>query len=286
MPMMPVFRLSDVFAAFRASEQFCCILLLSILPGCMLLFPANTAMAQQSPADPQMLFNEGNFYFAERNYRQALSKYHLIEEQGQQSGPLFLNMALAYNNLEQHGLALFYFRQASAFPEVRTQAQEGELYVSETLFRRFGEIPVLNTWSWRYSLLFKAGYPPFLLISLLLFNACLLGWAAQWFYPKWRTHIRYLVLFSFLTLIPVSVVSYWLWSVNDRYEPGMIVQETVSLREAPGMQSRVLLELTPGFQFIKDQQQSKLQPGYISIQLSNGMNGWVPAESARILSTL
>ncbi|MCH8487379.1 MAG: hypothetical protein LAT75_10985 [Candidatus Cyclonatronum sp.] len=261
------------------------------LPGLFILFHLvpvlfftgkADAAAQSGGTDPQLLFNEGNYFLAEGNYRQALDRYYEIESQGQYSGPLFLNMGLAHKHLQQQGKALYYFQQASAFPEVRANALEARDFVSERLFQRFGEIPVLNTWTWRYRLLFDTGFAPFLFLSLLLFNICLLGWAAQWFYPKWRTNLRYAVLFSFLALLPVSASCYWLWSVSDRYEAGLVVQEQVSLREAPGMQSRVLLELSPGFRFVKDRDTSKLQPGYLNVQLSNGMSGWIPAESARM----
>ena len=257
------------------------LIILLFIPVLIAAF-SGTVSAKQTNADPQMLFNEGNFYFQEHSYHQALQRYHQIEALGLASGPLFLNMALAYHKQDQLGLALFYFRQASAFSDVSAQAREGQEYISERLFQRFGEIPVLNTWTWRYFLFFHAGYAPFVFFSLLLFNICLLGWAAQWFFPKFRTGIRYGVLFAFLGLVPLTAASVWLWSVSERYEAGMIVKEDISLRESPGSQSRVLLEITPGFRFIKNQETSKIHPGFANVELSNGMSGWVPAESARL----
>lgn len=257
------------------------ILILTVLYG----QPATAQGTNENRPDPQMLFNEGNFYFQEHNYRLALDRYKQIEDMGLRSGPLFLNMGLSHKQLEEYGYALYYFNSAARFAEVRASAREGAEFISERLFQRYGQIPVLNTWSWRFYLLFNAGYVPFLAVSLILFNICLLGWAAQWFYPAWRTRIRYAVLFAFLALIPFSASAWWLWSVNDRYEAGMIVHDSISLRESAGTQSTVLLQLTPGFRFIKDHETSKLHPGYLNVQLSNGMSGWVPAESARIFQT-
>ncbi|AXJ02466.1 hypothetical protein CYPRO_3233 [Cyclonatronum proteinivorum] len=268
------------------------LLFLFILYLFVVLFPAaSTGYAtasnqdtQHSIADIQMLFNEGNFYFQENNYREALQRYNQIEAAGFSSGPLFLNMALAHNRLDEPGLALFYFREASSFSNVRSEAVEGSEYISERLFQRFGEIPLLNTWQWRHYLIFKAGTTPFLIITLVLFNLIFLGWAAQWFYPVWRTRLRYMVLFAFLALLPFTAVTYWLWTANDRLGYGQIVQENISLRESPGLQSRVLLEVTPGFRFMKDEITSEEHPGYLKVELSNGMSGWIPAESARMFS--
>ena len=58
------------------------------------------------------IFETANTFYAEQNYVEALTQYHLLADSGWQSAPLFYNMGNSYYRLGKTGYAILYFEKA------------------------------------------------------------------------------------------------------------------------------------------------------------------------------
>ena len=64
------------------------------------------------PQEEQHLFTEGNTYYQNGQYSDALGRYSKILHMGYESGPLYYNMGNCYYKLQNIGRAILYYEKA------------------------------------------------------------------------------------------------------------------------------------------------------------------------------
>jgi len=57
-------------------------------------------------------FKTGNDFYAEQNFVEALTQYHILADSGWQSAPLFYNMGNSYYRLGKTGFSILYYEKA------------------------------------------------------------------------------------------------------------------------------------------------------------------------------
>ena len=112
----------------------------SILVVLIVLFSLGSAIAEQNA---QLMFDQANTMLEENNFSKALESYRNIEELGEVSGPLFLNMGIAAMEIDSLGLAKFYFLKAKNFNVTRAKAVEALEFVNSQFSRQSAILPKL-----------------------------------------------------------------------------------------------------------------------------------------------
>ena len=80
------------------------------------LFLISFIIAQSvTAANLHDVFNQGNQYYQQGEYEQAIESYQKIIEEGYESGPLYFNLGNAYYKLGQLGPARLYYERASEY---------------------------------------------------------------------------------------------------------------------------------------------------------------------------
>lgn len=251
-------------------------------------FPARDASAAQLPdslADlsAQAIFDKANIQFELKKYDVAIKIYQAIEKKHRASGPLYLNMAIAYTNIDSMGLAKYYFIKASDFPETQSQAQNGLNYVNNQLSHKSAVLPELpwdRAMNWIQN---EFGIHSLMFWSLIILNLGVIALISIWFVDKFRKPLKYigilLVSLGVLSVITSKLVDYH----AQRYSKGVMITTQTNVMEKPRKESDVVSIAYEGYTFTIDNEKSHQNPSWYYIRMSNGLYGWIPKRDIKVL---
>ncbi len=234
-----------------------------------LIFSVAEIAAQQSR------FDEANEMLEESQYQDAIQLYKSIADEGYESGALWLNMGIAYSQLDSLGVSKFYLMKASRFKETEDLAEESLEYVNDRFSRQSAVLPPLP-WDRFFNYLgdrFGVSGLVFIALLFLYFGVALLIWS--WF----RKEFQKLLKVSAAILLSVCLL-FFLFSVivnyqQNRYGTGVMVERQGAVYEQPREEAPVVSMAFEGYTMRVDFKESEEHPDWKYIRLENGMFGWV-----------
>jgi tetratricopeptide (TPR) repeat protein len=233
---------------------------------------------QQTPANPQTLFNEGNYYLEQQSYLDAVRKYREITRLGYESGPLYLNLGISYTNLDSLGLAKYYFLKASGYSNTRKAAEEGLTHVDMVLGRARPGLPVLPIAEFYDRLYFDIGSYPFFLLAIVLFNVAAISLVISWYVTRYTTWLKTIAILLLLMALTALGAGLFVDHQTDRYTRAVLVYNDSVVREQPYIDAPVVASAHTGYTFTVDTYTSQGDSAWIFVRLSNGLEGWIPEE--------
>lgn len=246
---------------------------------------ATAAQLPDSLADlsPQAIFDKANIQFELKKYDTAIKLYQAVETKHVASGPLYLNMAISYVNIDSMGLAKYYFLKSAQFPETQSQAQNGLSYVDNQLSHKSAVLPELpwdRAMNWIQN---EFGIHTFMFWGLVFLNLGVIAFVGIWFLEDYRKPLKYLGIFlltvGILTTVTAKLVDYH----AQRYSRGIMITKQASVMEKPQPKSDVVSMAYEGYTFTIDNKKSKPIPNWYYIRMSNGLYGWIPKGDIKIL---
>ncbi len=234
---------------------------------------------------PQALFNRGNFMMEEQNYAEALEIFRHIESSGLVSGPLFYNMGISHLYLDSLGKASFYFHKSTAYRETADRGQEGIAAVERLMRTRGTFIPQLPWYAFFDWFFFYMNHLAWIVWGLFLLNAGVLVLVAGWLYrPDRRIAIAGMAVAVAGIILIIASVSISIWA--NGYRQGVVVANNVPIQPQPDL--IVDEDMTPDLAYeaytvTLDQRKSNLHEDWVHIRLRNGVSGWIPESTVRLL---
>ncbi|MCC5940722.1 MAG: hypothetical protein JJU37_04205 [Balneolaceae bacterium] len=247
-----------------------------ILFSCFWLLMSAGVFAQQSR------FDEANTLLEQSQYRDAIELYKSIAEDGYHSGALWLNMGVAYSQLDSLGVAKFYLLKAEKYKETKALAGEGLEFVNDRFSRRSAVLPPLP-WD-RFFQNLADRYSLWMInltaILILYFGVALI--IGSWF----RKDFRRLLAKSGYAVIGLSAILF-LFAViinyqQNRYGTGVMIDRQISVFQQPNEQSSVVSIAYEGYTMRVDYTESEGVEDWKYVRLENGMYGWIRENSLMI----
>lgn len=230
----------------------------------------------------QSRFDEANDLLEENSYRDAIEIYKSIADEGYHSGPLWLNMGIAYSHLDSLGVAKFYLMKAEKYSETREIASQSLEFVNERFSRRSAVLPPLP-WDRFFQWLSEyigVGWLVFISFFFLYTGAGLLIWS--WF----RYDLNKLLRYSGYSMLGVSLIFFTvLLFVNyqdNRYGTGVMVDRQGPVYEQPQEASSVVSTAYEGYIMRVDYRRSEEHADWKYVRLENGMYGWVKQDGLMV----
>lgn len=248
-------------------KKFICSLLIIFAAQCTI------ATAQQAR------FDEANSLLQEQEYMNAIDQYRSIAEDGYRSGALWLNMGVAYAQLDSLGKAKYYLLRARQFEDTRELADQSLSILDNRFSRRSAVLPMLP-WdrflNWLNNLVGISGLMIGGLVFLNLTAACLL---ASWFRPGFKRFFRRSGYITALLSVLFILSSVYLNLQENWYDTGVTVEEEASVYERPDLNSTQEATAYEGYTMRVDNRESDTADGWYYIRLENGRYGWIEQEA-------
>ena len=231
----------------------------------------------------QSRFDSANILLQESEYADAIQLYQSIAEDGYESGALWLNLGIAYSQMDSLGVAKFYLLKAKQFRETSALAEDALLYVNERFTRRSAVLPPLP---WNQFIDFLSttfGLNAILFTALIFFygGAGLLIWS--WFRNDFRKVLKQgsYICFGLMTLL--FLFSWIIYYQENRFSTAVLVDRQSVVYEQPNESSSVITTAFEGYTMRVDFNRGADYPEWKYVRLENGMFGWVKRESLKIL---
>lgn len=240
------------------------------------LLLGTAAFAQQSR------FDEANTLLEESQYRDAIALYKSIADDGYRSGALWLNLGVAYSQLDSLGVAKFYLLKAETYSETKQLAREGLEFVNDRFSRRSAVLPPLP---WDRFFEYLADRFGLMMIALTAMFILYIGVAliiGSWF----RKDFRKLLRKSGAAIIGLSAILFIFALIinqqQNRYGTGVMIDRQASVFQQPSEESAVVSIAYEGYTMRVDFSESNGVENWKYVRLENGMFGWVNENSLMI----
>lgn len=252
--------------------------ILTLAPILLLLaLLIQTADAQQS------LFDEANRLLEENRFDEAIALYRGIADEGYVSGALWLNMGIAYTQMDSLGMAKFYLLKASGERETEQLAQVALDYVNERFTRRSAVLPPLPWDRFFQFLSNQIGITALAVTALLLLNLSTVLLIVAWF----RVDLKNLFRIGSATLFGFSILlllfSFIIHYQENRFSTGIVTDRQSVVYQEPEVSASQITTAFEGFSLRIDHKRSEESTDWFYVRLENGMYGWIPEEGVRIL---
>lgn len=256
----------------RAGFLIVCVLALSAI--------TQPLQAQESA---QALFDQANTLFEEGELSEAMVTYRQIEENGEVSGALYLNMGIVAVQQDSMGLAKVYFLRSSEFEETNERAEDALEYVESQFSRQSATLPKLpwdRAVEWLNngpgaSTVFVTGF----LISLG--GLCLLY--LYWFGLLNFDKIQWYITGTIATGAIIALLSFYADYVNLRYHEAVLITEESRVMQGPSDDSNLVSLAYEGYNLTIDDWKSEEIENWLYIRLGNGQYGWIQEKGVRKL---
>lgn len=241
------------------------------------LYTPSLLFAQQSN------FEQATEQLEKQNYREALSQYHQIADEGHQSGALWFNLGIAYTQLDSLGLAKYYFLKSSDYPETKTDAQSAIEYVNERFNRRSATLPALPWERLSNYLNNQIGISSLYSMALIFLYLGIAGILIFWFYDKFRTYSYYTGISAVVMSILLFITAFYIQYFDNRYGTGVVTESQSIVYQSPDTTSGEISTAYEGYTVRVDYQESENYQDWIYIRLENGMKGWIENQTVKTL---
>lgn len=229
----------------------------------------------------QAAFDRANTLLEEQEYSEAIKQYKSIYEDGNVSGALWLNIGVAYTQLDSLGKAKYYLLRSSEFSETEEIAKKSLEVVENRFSRRSAVLPMLP-WDQFFNFLDNSlGVAGLMMIGLLFLNATAALLLASWFRPGMKKIFNKLGIVTTALTVLFIFFSVFLSLQEDWYETGVTVADQATVYDQPDTDSAVVSTAYEGYTMRVYVEKSATATGdnWFYVRLANGLYGWINREA-------
>ena len=246
----------------------------------MILLTAQTVSAWQGP---QVMFDQANTLLENGDYLGALKAYHDIEELGEVSGALYLNMGISALQIDSLGLSKYYFLKATDFASTQESAELALEYVESQFGRQSAMLPKLPWDKAIDSLKEGTGASGVFIVGFILILISVSIIILNWFNVITLKKQATIISTATITSIMVVVLAFYVDYVDQRYNEGVIISKEIPVTQQPNESADLVSLAYEGYSVTIDNFESEKAEGWYYIRLGNGQFGWIQLEGAKIL---
>ena len=240
-----------------------------IITVCIFLCSVGTIYAQNSPG----LFAEGNQYYRNGHYEEALQTYLNIMQNGYESGALYYNIGNTYYKLQITGKAvLFYQRAKRLIPDdedLNANIQILSLSVADKI-TPLPDVFYIRYWKQFCTMTTSAGWKAVLIAAWLAAALCAIGF---FFTPY--PGLRRITKIFFVTCIIITGISALVIYSHHQIETGsisgVIMPPEINVFSSPSNTGTELFKLHEGTLV----ELKRTSGDWIEIRIADGKVGWI-----------
>jgi tetratricopeptide (TPR) repeat protein len=248
----------------------------SRLPFGVLVFLLALSVEAQAQ-DVSRIFQAGNEYYAQNNYKAAIEQYRKVLESGAVSDVVLYNLANAHFKNNQLGSAILFYEKAQRLAPHDREISENLNFARTRIADKLERPPEGTFVSLVKRITNWLSLDAETALAMVCFITANAAFALFWLdvIPGLSrlalyASIAFLVLFMILGSSNLSRI-YW----QETVQVGVILVEKADVLSGPASDSPILFSVHEG---LKVRIENDL-PDWVQISLENGWNGWVKKEA-------
>ncbi len=226
----------------------------------------------------QSLFQQGNTYYNQGKYTEAIQAYEAILKTGNSSAEVYFNLANANYKLNHVAPSIYYYEKALQLKPNDTEIRNNLAFAQKMTLDAIDVLPEVG-----FDKLFKNSASIFsadtwayiAVLAMLLFLV-----SYFLFYSSTKKRLAFIAAFSFLLLAFVALFfAYTKSNIDAKNNPAIIFAEETAIKNEPNLRSQEAFKLHEG---------TKVQVidtinDWKKIQLTDGKTGWVYSNDIKLL---
>jgi len=247
-----------------------------------IVFFALLCFAGATQADEwQSLFREGNSFYEQAEYEQAIQKYHQILRYGYSSGELYFNLGNAYYKLDKIGMARLNYERALTFLKNDEALNENMRMVKIRLIDQIQKPPQFILALWWNALLDFFSLSVLSVISVI-FLWIFLGMAGLRLYFWRRNRLDRTRAFFTVSLVLFLISAFLLTQKiyqAETEEYAVIINPVVTVYAEPREGGTEIFVLHEGTRVKVERRNQE----WLEIKLDDGKTGWLESKMLEII---
>lgn len=235
----------------------------------------------QAPAvfGQQAQFDRATTLLEEQQFTEAIGSYKEIHQNGYVSGALWLNMGVAYAQLDSLGKAKYYLLRAREFDETKDLANQSLDVIENRFSRRSAILPMLPWDRFFNSLAQFPGSTGLMAIGLILLNTTAAFLLAAWFRPRSKVLFKRFSLAAGTLSLLLMLSSVYLILQEDWYKTGVTVEGQATVYDKPNTDSPIVSTAYEGYTMRVHTNEQAPAGDWHYVRLANGLYGWIEEDA-------
>jgi len=230
-----------------------------------------------SAQDLETIMKNGNQFYQNKQYNDAITSYESIVKQGYISGDLFYNLGNSYFKIGHLGKAILFYEKALTISPSNEDAAYNLKIANSRTVDKIEEIPTLFFIHW-WNILLSQFTSTTWQIIIFIFYVLLLLSIGVFFLIRNLQFQKFSLFFGTLNIF-VLIISIILFisSINREVtnNNGILLQSVISAKISPDIQANDAFVIHEGIKFVIEDKVGN----WSKIKLSDGKVGWLPNQS-------
>ena len=243
-----------------------------------ILFISNSFSFAQNE---EKIFQQGNEYFQQRQYEQAIESYRKLINSGYEGTALFYNLGNAYYREGKIGYAILYYEKALKLSPGDEDIKHNLAIANLKTIDKLESLPKFFLFEWWEGLLALFTASGWTIISYIFYLLLILS-IAFYFYVR-NTFQQKVVLISgfagFILLILSSTLLVIKLNKELNIKNGVVVENTVNVKLSPDSGSNDAFIIHEGLKVKLEDKVDK----WIKIRLEDGKVGWIQESNTKVI---
>jgi tetratricopeptide (TPR) repeat protein len=227
-------------------------------------------------------FEQGNTFYNEGKYEEAIEAYEKILEKGVHSAELYYNLGNAHYKLNHIAPSIFYYEKALQLKPKDKEIQNNANFARNMTIDAIDTVPevgfkrlfnrVINIFSYN-------GWAVFAVCCVFIF--VLLFLLYRFASMSSRKRVAFVISSTALILALISVfMAFQKKRLDQKDNPGIVFVQETKVNAEPNLRSEEVFRLHEG---TKVQVLETLED-WKKIRIADGSTGWIPSEDLKMLS--
>lgn len=229
----------------------------------------------------ESFMEEGNNFYQNKQYNEAIKSYEAILNQGYVSSELFYNLGNAYFRIGEIGKSILFYEKSLKLDPSNEDAAYNLKIVNARTVDKIKEIPPLFFIKWWNILLTYFTSSQWQVIIFVFYILLLLS-IGIYFLTSNLQYQKFSFIFGILNLtaLVLSVILF-ISSINreSSSNSGILLKSVISAKISPDRQSNDAFVIHEGTKFKIDDKVGN----WAKIKLSDGKVGWLPINSFEVI---
>ncbi|MFQ5484275.1 MAG: tetratricopeptide repeat protein [Desulfobacterales bacterium] len=231
--------------------------------------------ADREKNHPEATFYNGNTFYEEGRYDEAIQKYSILLEQGYESGNLYFNIGNCYFKKGKLGKAIVNYERARRLIPRDNDLKENVKFAHSKIKYRAADSSSWKKRIWKKFDLFTINEITLILAGI--YTAAILYLIVNLFFQKAR---RYRVI-----ILAVSMVVFVLFSISLYYKASVIGSEAVIISEKAGVRFEPIHSATIYFTLYEGMKLYVIETktNWAKIRRQDGKTGWIEQKDMEVI---
>ena len=230
----------------------------------------------------QNAFNQGNSFYNDGKYQEAIATYESILESGKHSAELYFNLANAYYKTNQIAPSIYYYEKALQLKPNDQDIKSNLSFAQNMTIDAIETIPEVG-----FSRFMKSAINVFsfdgwakLSVALVILFVCLF---LSYYFSVSTNKKRLLFLSSFTSLLLGLIAlsfAFQKHGFDQNNKPAIVFAQQAEVKTEPNLRSESAFNLHEG---TKVQILESYDDNWLKVKIADGKTGWISSEDIKAL---